>query len=222
MKMAIFQAMISPREAFEKLRERGGWVLGLILVCLLTAATIYVQWPLLEQSMIIEMERTGEAISEDNLELVMLMAKAAGWFGGLIAPVFSMFFVGLLLFFLNLILRGEATYMQLAKVALSALLPGIAAGLLTAALAASAGAKSVLDVTLTGGAFFAEKSGFLFTLVTAVVDPFGWWGLALLVIGSSVMMRKRSKAVAVWIVGVWLLMRVGSSLTALLPGFPSV
>jgi len=128
--------------------------------------------------------------------------------------VISMFFGGLLLYLLNLIVRGEAGYMQLSKTSLYSLLPGVIGGLLQTGLAVWLEAKTPYDVMLTGGALFAEKSGMPFYFASSFIDPFGWWSLALLTIGAAVMMRKPVRTVAYWTVGAWLLVRLGTAVSA--------
>lgn len=213
--MALLQVLYSPRAAFERLREKGGWIGALIAVCLLSAVTVYFQWPMVEREMASALEMSGEPIDESTTAVINNVAKITTWASGLLSPVITMFFVGLLLYLLNLIVRGEAGYMQLSKTALYSLVPGILGGLLQAGLAVSLDAKKLTDVTLTGGALFAEKSGALFVFASTLIDPFGWWSLALLTIGAAVMMRKPVRTILYWTVGAWLLVRLGSAITAM-------
>ncbi len=220
--MAIFQVLGSPTTAFERLRERGGWVAALVLITLLSVATTYLQWPLVEKEVLVQLESQQPPIGAAELDMALGVTRVMAWVTAAIMPAALMFFVGLLLFLLNMIVRGEGSYMQLSKVSLYSMIPGLLGGLLTTGLAVGLGADSISDVMLNGGVFFAEKSGFLFTLASSVLDPFGLWSLVLTVIGAAVMMRKPPKSVAVWIVGAWLLVRVGTSLFALIPAAPAV
>ncbi|HZG58616.1 YIP1 family protein [Paenibacillus sp.] len=217
--MTMFQVLVSPAAAFERLRGKGGWVVALVAVTLATAAVAHFQWPLIEREMMAQFERSG-GIPEGELSIVVNIAKYTALVTSLVMPAFLMFFIGLLLYLMNLIVRGEGTYMQMSKVALYGMIPGLLGGLLTAALATGLGAERLTDVTLTAGAFFAEKSGFLFTLASAVLNPFALWGLAVTVVGAAVMSRRPVRSVAPWIVGAWLLVSLGSSLSALLPTAP--
>lgn len=216
--MDLLQVLASPTRTFEKLREKGGWVFALIAIVVLTAGAVLLQWPILETTIVEELERTQMTIPEEQMALTMAISKYGALAGAVIAPVFTMFFVGLLLFLLNLIVRGEGGYMQFAKVALYSTVPALVGTLLTAALMIALDAKSAYDVMLSAGVFFPEKSGFLFTLASAVLNPFALWGLALMVIGASVMSRRPAKTVGVWIVAAWLLVQVGSAASALMAG----
>ncbi len=219
--MAFFQVLVSPKAAFERLRDRGGWVVALVLITLLSAVTIYLQWPLIEKETIAQLEAQQQPLGDAEMDLALNFARVGGWITAAIMPAITMFFVGLLLFLLNMIVRGEGTYMQLSKVSLYSMIPSLLGGLLTTGLAVGLGADGVTDVMLNGGVLFPEKTGFLFTFVSSVLDPFGIWSLVLTVIGASVMMRKSPKTVAVWIVGVWLIVRLGTSLFALIPTVPA-
>jgi len=219
--MAIFHVLISPAAAFERLRDRGGWAVALVLMTLLSAVTTYLQWPLIEKEMLAQFDAQQVPLGAGELDLALTFARVGAWITAAVMPAFLMFFVGLLLFLLNMIVRGEGSYMQLSKVSLYSMIPGLLGGLLTVGLATALGADGVTDVMLNGGVLFSEKTGFLFTLASSVLDPFGIWSLVLTVIGASVMMRKPAKSVAFWIVGVWLLVRLGTSLFALIPAVPA-
>ncbi|MCI3921583.1 YIP1 family protein [Paenibacillus sp. TRM 82003] len=213
--MYLLQVLASPTRTFEKLREKGGWVLALIVVCVLTAGAVFVQWPVMEATIVEEMEKAQAGVPAEQMDMIMTFSKYSAIGGSVIGPIFMMFFVGLLLFLLNLIVRGEGKYMQFAKVALYSGVPPLLGSLLTAAMAVALGANTIYDVTLSAGAFFPEKSGFWFTLASAALNPFALWGLALTVIGTAVMSRRSIRTVGIWIVVVWLLIQVGSSASAL-------
>ena len=219
--MTFFQVLVSPTASFERLRDRGGWVAALILITLLSAVMMYLQWPLIEQETIAQLEAQQQPLGAAELDLALTFARVGGWITAALMPAITMFFVGLLLLLLNMILRGEGSYMQLSKVSLYSMVPSLLGGLLTTGLAVGLGADGVTDVMLNGGALFPEKTGFLFTLVSSVLDPFAIWSLVITVIGASSMMRKPTKSVAVWIVGAWLLVRLGTSLFALIPAVPA-
>lgn len=211
----LFTVLTSPGATFERLRGNGGWVISLIVLCVLSAAALWLQWPMIEQQMTEVIESSGQPIPAEDMDVVRAIGQFFVPVVAAVFPVFGMFFLGLLLFLLNMIVRGEGSYMQLAKVALYSLVPGALGGLLTAALAAGLNAGSLQEVALNGGAFFAEKSGFAFTLASSVLDPFALWSLVILVAGSAVMMKKSAMTVGIWIVGAWLLLQLGSAATGL-------
>jgi len=213
--MLLLQVLTSPRTAFEKLREKGkgGWVLALIIITLLGAGVVYLQLPLIEKMLIEQLESTPQEFPEDQLGIMVNITKITSIISAVLWPVINMFLVGLLLYLLNLIVRGEGGYMQLSKVALYASVPTIVGSLLSCVLLLTGGAQSLYDVSLTGGAFFEEKSGYAFGFATAFLDPFGIWDVTILTIGAAVMMRRPVGKVAPWIVGAWVLVRLGTAIS---------
>ncbi|MNN48382.1 Yip1 domain protein [compost metagenome] len=105
---------------------------------------------------------------------------------------------------LNLIVRGEGKYMQLVTIVAYAYLPGLIGGILTAILLNVTDAKSLMDVTISLGALIQDKESMLFK-VLSVINPFSIWSMILYIIGSSVIMNRPKKQIAIWIVVVWVL-----------------
>lgn len=211
--MSLLQVLWSPKATFERLREQGGWVLALIVLTVLTVGITFLQWPFVEKVMLDQFAAMPQEMPEDMLEATMNISKYTAWIGAAFTPALTMFFVGLLLYLLNMILRGEGTYMQFAKAALYSYVPSVIGAIVTTGLLYAANARSYYDMELTGGAFFEEKTGYLYGFAASFLDPFGIWSLAVLIIGAAVMMRRPAKKAALWIGGAWLLVRLGAALS---------
>ncbi|TCP55925.1 Yip1-like protein [Tumebacillus sp. BK434] len=201
----ILGVLTQPAAAFERLRGKGGWVLTLILLTALSVLALWLQGDAMigtiDQELSRQAER-GQEIPETVRDLALASALGIGYVTAALSIVLTMFIGGLLLLLVNLFVRGEATYMQLSKVALYSYIPTIIGTLLTGIIAYATGATSLFDVSLTAGAFVSDKTSMLFVLAQ-MVNPFAIWSLVLMIIGTSVMTRKGRGSVATWIVIGW-------------------
>ena len=98
-----------------------------------------------------------------------------------ITSLVTLFFSGLLFMLLNLMVRGEAKYMQLVTVAAFASLPGMIDGILTAILLKVTNAHAINDISLSLGAFIQDKGSILFKALS-IINPFSIWTLVLYII----------------------------------------
>lgn len=204
---AIFTVLFSPTQTFERIRGEGKhFALPFIFVLLLSALTFVLGIPLIEYQaeLMAPVDGTGAGFDEGAAVTVMTVT---GIVGTLIGVAFSIFFGGLLLLLINLIVRGEAKYMQLVKVALFAGIPNLLQGLLFGIMTRFMEPAAALKLNFSLAAFFDSSSGFLFGLAS-MINPFTLWALALMVIGTAVMGRKPTKQVAVWLVAGWLLLQL--------------
>jgi len=196
----------SPTKTFEYIRERGGsFLIPLIMLLIIAVLIVFLQLPIIERSMELqEVNLEGTGISEDTMKQIGV------YIAFVTAPIVvavSTFFMGLLLLLLNLIVRGEATYMQLVKVALFSQIPGLINGLISGIMTRATDAESEQDILFSLGALMQEKEGFLFG-VANILNPFTLWGLAILIIGASVMCRRPIRTVGLWIGGLWLVVQL--------------
>jgi hypothetical protein len=198
----LIKVIYAPSAAFEDLRDRkGGWVLPMFVLIAVTLLVLWLQMPLI-------LEESKAAFAKQGITGEMPpIVEISSYVGGGISVVAMLFIGALLLLLVNLIVRGEAKYMQLVKVILFSSVPTMLQGLVIGALARSTEATSVKDIALNAGALFSEKSGFMYQLAT-LLDPFVIWGIVLMVMGTAIMARKPKATVAVWIVGGWLLFAI--------------
>lgn len=199
----LVSILFSPSETFERLRGKGGWIIPFISLMVITVIIVFLQMPMILQTA----EETAELMGGTEtagVNIILAIAQVTGYLSAIFSVAFTMFVGGLLLLLVNVIVRGEATYMQLSKVALLASVPKVLGGLLTGILLRMTGAESITDVILSAGALIMEKKGFLFSLAN-MINPFTLWSLFLVIIGTSVMVKKGRSSVAIWIISGWLL-----------------
>lgn len=207
----VFTVFTSPTATFERVKEKGktAWIIPTIVSVVLLLVMVYLQMPLLEKDFLKRFKEQN--VDPSMIDSFMSYSKMMSYVGGAITVVASVFIMGLLLLLLNLIVRGEAKYMQLVSLSALAALPGMIGGLLTAILAITMKAQSLNDMALNFGALVADKSSTLYKLLS-VIDPFSIWSLILYIIGASVLMNRPRNKVAIWIVIVWALVSFGTVL----------
>jgi hypothetical protein len=194
----LIQVIYAPSAAFEELRDnKGRWLLPMFV---LIAATLLVFW--LQMPLILEESRKAMEQQGYTGGVPPYVATTTYVVGGISAAV-MVFITGLLLLLVNLLVRGDAKYMQLVKVALFSSVPSVLQGIVIGTLARVTEATSAKDIALNAGVLFTEKKGLLYHLAS-MLDPFILWGIVLMVIGTAVMARKPRSSVAVWIVGGWI------------------
>ncbi|MNO36699.1 Yip1 domain protein [compost metagenome] len=184
----------------------------MIVLMVLSFLVVYLQMPFMEQ-MILENLKSNPQVSPELYDSLVANNKIGSYVGVVITPAITIFVGGLLFMLLNLIVRGEGKYMQLVTIVAFATLPGTIGQILTGVLLNVADAKSLTDITISLGALVQDKGSVLYK-VLSVINPFSIWTIVLYIIGSSVMMNRPKKKVAVWIVAVWVIFSFGLVLLA--------
>lgn len=206
----VFTVFVSPEETFKRVREsKLTWLYALIAIVVLSAAVIFIQSSMLDKEIMRSLQ--SQQIDTSLQETVMATAKTTAYVMAIIVPVILAFITGLLLMLLNLVVRGEGKYMQFVSVAALSAMPGVVGSIIASVVARAAGAQSMTDVSLSLGAFIADKSSALYHWLS-IINPFSLWSLFLYVVGASVMMKRPRKTVGTWIVIAWLLLSVVSIL----------
>ncbi|MNI52318.1 Yip1 domain protein [compost metagenome] len=200
----LFTIFTSPESTFQRLKSNKlAWLICMIVLMVVSLPLAYLQMPILEQTML-EGLKSNAQISPDTYDSLIAGTKLVTYVTSFITPAITIFVGGLLLMLLNLIVRGEGKYMQLVTIVAYAYLPGLIGGILTAILLNVTDAKSLMDVTISLGALIQDKESMLFK-VLSVINPFSIWSMILYIIGSSVIMNRPKKQIAIWIVVVWVL-----------------
>ncbi|RCX16198.1 Yip1-like protein [Fontibacillus phaseoli] len=208
----LFTIFVSPEETFKRVRDKSktAWLIPFILLIAISLVSIFLQMPVIEQTAKESLQVNGLA---DSATVDTVVAGAI--IGAIVmAPlsIAAVTFIGALLYILlNLIVRGEAKYMQLVTMISYAALPGTLGGLITSIIIFATGAQSATEVSLSLAALVSDKSSMLYHLLL-LVNPFSLWGLALYVVGAAVMMKRPRKTVGMWIIGTWLVFSLGSLL----------
>ncbi|MCM3041535.1 YIP1 family protein [Paenibacillus motobuensis] len=207
----LFTIFVSPEMTFQRLKSsKLAWLICLIALMVISLAVIYLEMPIIEQT-VLDSLKSNPQISPENYDSIMDGNRTFSYVIVIITSLASVFFGGLLFMLLNLIVRGEAKYMQLVTVAAFASLPGMIDGILTAILLKATNAQAINDISISLGAFIQDKGSILFK-VLSIINPFSIWTLVLYIIGASVMMNRPKKQVAVWIVITWIILSFGSLL----------
>ncbi|WP_410770851.1 YIP1 family protein [Fontibacillus sp. BL9] len=208
----LFTIFVSPEETFKRVRDKSktAWLIPFILLIVISLASIFLQMPVIEQTAKDSLQVSGIA---DSATVDTVVAGAT--IGAIVMSPISIAavtFLGALLYMLlNLIVRGEAKYMQLVTMVSYAALPGTLGGLITSIIIFATDAQSLTEVSLSLAALVSDKTSTLYHLLS-LANPFGIWGLALYVIGAAVMMKRPRKTVGMWIIGTWLVFSLGSLL----------
>lgn len=207
----LLTIFVSPVDTFKRVKSsKLAWLFPFALLVIISLISMYLQMPAIEQTTLDGL-KAQPSISPADYDLVIQSTRVMSWVMAPLTVAIMVFLAGVLYLLLNLIVRGEAKYMQLITMITFAMLPGMIGGLISAILVNATGAASVTDISLSLGALVADKNSMLFHLLS-LINPFSLWGLALYVIGSSVMMERPRKAVGIWIIGTWLIISVGSLL----------
>ncbi|WMT41282.1 YIP1 family protein [Paenibacillus sp. D2_2] len=207
----LFTIFVSPESTFQRLKSsKLAWLTCMIVLMVLSCLVIYLQMPILEQTVLNGL-KSNPQLSSDSYDAVLAVSRITSYVMAAFSVALLMFLGGLLFMLLNLIVRGEAKYMQLVTVAAFAALPGMINGILTGVLLKVANAQTLTDISISLGAFVQDKGSFLYKALS-VINPFGIWTLILYIIGASVMMNRPKKQVAVWIIIFWLIISFGSLL----------
>ncbi|SDF99603.1 Yip1 domain-containing protein [Fontibacillus panacisegetis] len=205
----LFTIFVSPESTFKRLKSsKLAWLIGMIVLIVLSLLVIYLQMPLLEQMMLDGLKSNAQ-ISPDTYDSLMSANKIGMYLSGPITSIIMIFIIGLLLLLLNLIVRGEGKYMQFVTIAVFAALPGTVGDILTGILMNVADAQALTDVTISLGTLIQDKGSLLYK-VLSLTNPFSIWTLVLYIIGSSVMMNRPKKKVGIWIVIFWCIFSFGA------------
>lgn len=207
----FFTIFTSPEMTFQRLKSNKlAWLICLIVLMVISFAVIYLEMPIIEQT-VLDSLKSNPQISPENYDSIMDGNRTFSYVVVVVTSIATLFISGLLFMLLNLMVRGEAKYMQLVTVAAFASLPGMIDGILTAILLKVTNAQAINDISISLGAFIQDKGSVLFK-VLSVINPFSIWTLILYIIGASVMMNRPKKQVAVWIIIAWLVFSYGSLL----------
>lgn len=206
----VFTIFTAPEETFKRVREsKSAWLFALAVLVVVSVVVIYMQMPALEKEF--QRQFQNQQMDAAMQDTFVSAAKTSAYVMGVIMPVITMFITGLLLMLLNLVVRGEGKYMQFVSIAAFSALPGLVGSLITGILVMTMDVQSATDVSLSLGAFVADKSSQMYRLLS-LINPFSIWSLVLYIIGSSVIMKRPRKTLATWIIAAWLVMSLGSLL----------
>ncbi|MGZ4111449.1 MAG: YIP1 family protein [Tumebacillaceae bacterium] len=198
----LFRVLTAPQQTFERIREGkgGSWVVALLVLMFLDGVSYWLTLPSVLAATENALRKAGQ-LDANTLLIAKTTAVTTGLAGTFLSALIGMFILGLLLLLINALVGGEATYMQLSKVALYSGLPATLGSLLLGLIVRLTGAAN-LGSSISLGLFFSEKSGWAYQLAS-IIDPFALFGLVLVIIGTTVMTRRPRAKVAMWILIGW-------------------
>ncbi|MGZ4032795.1 MAG: YIP1 family protein [Tumebacillaceae bacterium] len=198
----LFRVLTAPQQTFERIREGkgGSWVVALLVLMFLDGVSYWLTLPSVLAATESALRKAGQ-LDANTLLFAKTTAATTGLAGAFLSALIGMFILGLLLLLINALVGGEATYMQLSKVALYSGLPATLGSLLLGLIVRLTGAAN-LGSSISLGLFFSEKSGWAYQLAS-IIDPFALFGLVLVIIGTTVMTRRPRAKVAMWILIGW-------------------
>lgn len=211
----VVELLVSPGRLFARLRERPAWVGAVVLMVILSVvATWLLPEELLREAATANMPADATA---DQMESAARFARVGGYVGSVLGPpVAALFVAGVLLFIYNVVLGGEAGYLQLLAVSSHALLVPTLGSLLVLPLMISTGDPSVglaLHLLVPG-----LEEGILYRSLQGL-NVFGLWASVLLGLGISQVYPRRSfgRSAAV-VLALYVLMKVAGAVLAGLAG----
>jgi len=208
----------NPRGAFADIGEQPRWLPPLLIamtVSLLCALAII---PKLKEFTRYTLELQAQTMPELANEAAVAMAVngtvVVAVIGSLLSPVI-MCLVGAGLLKLFNLFAGEPTqFRKFFAVTVYSYFPILIGSVISTILIAISPATHLEEVSTSLYLLFPPGSKGFAASLARQVDPFYLWSLILMALGSSVISRSRLVSYAVYVLGLWLLLALGSALLA--------
>ena len=212
----FLKVLIAPGEAFRVVVDdpRILWP-GLIIISISLLLTI-LAIPELKQYTTETLVASGKSL--DQIALAMKIVVPGALVGTILAmPVVWLAQTGILALY-NQFSVGEARFKQLFAVAIFSGVPSIVKAVISTGLIKTMGYKASLQVSTSLALFLgtANQTSFLYRLL-GQIELFSIWGLVLLILGSSLAMKKKGKGLAIYLVTIWLIYVVVMTLVVKTP-----
>lgn len=222
----LFGVLFSPGKTFRSIAERPTWLVPLLVLALAAAAVGFVaaQRTDYRDVMLQSARDKGRDVDEAQMKPAIEMMERIG---PAISAVSTPFIVcllvalGALLYWVAFKLQGsDFSYKSSLAVSLHTAMPAVVSLLLSIPVILSRSTITYADMKHSGGTFLQSNLAFLApegapgwqTALLASLDFFGFWSLALSVIGYRAMSRKPTQSVAMTVIVIWLIfvaIRVG-------------
>lgn len=184
----IVELVVSPGRLFDRLRERPAWIAAVVLMVVVSAAAT---WLMPEE--ILREAATANMPADatpEQMEDAARFARVGGYVGSVLGPPVAVLFVaGALMFVYNVVLGGEAGYVQLLAVTSHAMLIPTLGSLLVLPLMISTGEPSTrlaLHLVVPG-----LEEGFFYRFLHGM-NLFGLWAATLLGLAVSRIYPRRT------------------------------
>lgn len=212
----LAKIIVGPSQAFEAIRENPRFLVPAVIVLVFSLACTALTLP--EILALAKEAMTASGQSADQMETILKMTGVSALIGVLITVPLVWLVKSLVLLVYNQLSTAEANFKQLFAVAVYSSIPRIFSQVISTAVVKSAGYKAALQVNNSLGLLMGGNTeGFLYRFLSQV-ELFSVWGLLLLILGGSIMMKKRAVNVGIYVAALWLLLAVGlAALGGLVP-----
>lgn len=221
---------IEPGETFEDIARKPDWIAPLVLLSLVSFATVETMLLKIGASQIVlqGLQRSGRAASMDPAQLNQIVGRSAAViriampFGAVVGtPLFLLAVAGIGLLFLNVFLGQQGKFKEVFSVTCYANLPSILGAVMAIAVIflGDADAFNPQSPAPTNPGFFMNPmttSHAVFALATSL-DFLVFWFMVLLAMGLSRVAQNKVKTATIFMMyfGVWVLLagvKVGAAL----------
>jgi len=216
----IVGAFFSPGRTFESIAQRPTWIAPVILWVLCSVAVSATLVPRMdfEKMMRERFERSGQKVSDEQLETIVERQKRYapifGYFGAVVAPVLISLLVAVVLFGSFRAFGWDTSFPQALGATAHAFLPSVLGSLLLIPLVARqerVDPSAMGDMLRSNAGFLVERSAKALHSLLGSIDVFSFWTLALLVIGFAAAAKIRKGQAAGVIVTLWAVYVLGKA-----------
>ncbi len=214
----FLDTFISPRDAFNVLKEKNYFIIALIFTLLVSTFsafifTRHINYKEVKIKMMERMEKAGRPITEEEadsmLEKQANFGKKFGHFFALFTSLIVLLFLAFIFYLIFKLTGADFSYKASFSTTVHGFLPSTASSLLGSLILLK---KGMVTYEEAGNLLYShlgflvepEKSPQLYSLLSSL-DFFSLWSLGLLVYGFSVISGKKIKTSAGVIMSLWIL-----------------
>ncbi|MGE5398559.1 MAG: YIP1 family protein [Chitinophagales bacterium] len=203
----ITGVFISPIQTFKAIAEDTEMLKPVVAVLVINMLLTLLVLPEVVDATREALKNSGQQIPADQMRMMITYTKIMTVVGALVLPPFLWLIESLLLLLYNQLSIGQGSFKQFYAISFFAWLPAFLGSAIKTALIPAIGYEQVLAIKTSLALFLppATKSGFLFILLSRT-DFFTIWSLILLALGGAVVMKKDSKGVMAYMLGLWLVL----------------
>jgi len=216
----IVGVFFSPGRTFESIAERPTWLLPVILWVLCSVAVSAALVPRMdfEKMMRERFERSGQKVSDEQLQTIVerqkRFAPVFGYFGAVAAPVLISLLVAVILWGSLRAFGWDTSYPQSLGATAHAFLPSVVGSLLLIPLVVRqerVDPSAMGDMLRSNLGFLVERNAKALHSLLGSIDVFSFWTLALLVIGFAAAAKIRKGQAAGVILTLWAVYVLGKA-----------
>jgi len=208
----------NPRNAFADIGQQPRWLPPLLIAMAVSLLCALASIPKIKEFSLYTLEQQAQAAPDlaaaAAADMVVNAAIVGAVLAGLFSPVFfCLLYAGLLKIF-NLFAGEPTQFRKFFAVTVYSYFPLLIATVIATGLILVSPATHLEEVSTSLYLLFPPGSkGFLASLARQI-DPFYLWSLVLMALGASVASKAKFRSYVIYLLGIWLLFSVGSSLLA--------